>query len=525
LKFLCENCRAKYQIADEKVAGRTVRMKCRKCGHLIEVEASVTESSTVAKAPHAPARPAGIAAAAAALRPVGVATVRGFEGRSAAVSGEETAGEVSSVSAEEASVRPPATAKGGLASAFSKAVAVPENRASAVSAAFSVLSSRPDIEEWYVGINGVPVGPVRLGELRRKAAGGAITPESLVWREGFEEWVPLKTFPELLTMYREAVSLGRATLTPTPPPPARVASGPPRPPSVTPPPRAQPLPRPAALPVARAFPPGSDEPIELRFDEGEPSVVVTETPESQSFAAPLSVEGLRVMRARRPITKRIPPGAVIAVLVSLLLGMAIMVLLEGRQSSGVQIVSVPVPIQQVPAPAAPAVAADEGQGVTTIGAIEIGAAAQKGSSGAARTGTGKAADTPAGAAAPANTSLTGLGGLVGGPSSPGGGATPSGGGGQLAASDVERVVQSHRAFVKRQCWESALAARPANAPSSVRVAVSITVGSDGRVQSTSASGGDAYPGLSSCVQSQVRNWTFPRSDGATVTVPFVFAAQ
>src|SRR5260221_102027 len=51
MKFLCENCKAKYQIADEKVAGRTVRMKCRKCGHLIEVEASVTETSVAAKMP------------------------------------------------------------------------------------------------------------------------------------------------------------------------------------------------------------------------------------------------------------------------------------------------------------------------------------------------------------------------------------------------------------------------------------------------------------------------------------------
>ena len=45
MKFLCDNCKAKYQIADEKVAGKTVRMKCRKCGHQIEVRAAVTETS------------------------------------------------------------------------------------------------------------------------------------------------------------------------------------------------------------------------------------------------------------------------------------------------------------------------------------------------------------------------------------------------------------------------------------------------------------------------------------------------
>src|SRR5260221_13693831 len=51
MKFLCDNCKAKYQIADEKVAGKTVRMKCRKCGHLIEVKAAVTETSVAKSVP------------------------------------------------------------------------------------------------------------------------------------------------------------------------------------------------------------------------------------------------------------------------------------------------------------------------------------------------------------------------------------------------------------------------------------------------------------------------------------------
>src|SRR3954451_25237676 len=37
MKFLCPSCKAKYQIGDDKVAGRSVRMKCRKCGYVIPV--------------------------------------------------------------------------------------------------------------------------------------------------------------------------------------------------------------------------------------------------------------------------------------------------------------------------------------------------------------------------------------------------------------------------------------------------------------------------------------------------------
>src|SRR3569833_2364904 len=44
MKFVCDNCKAKYQIGDEKVAGKTVRMKCRKCGYDIKVSASTGSS-------------------------------------------------------------------------------------------------------------------------------------------------------------------------------------------------------------------------------------------------------------------------------------------------------------------------------------------------------------------------------------------------------------------------------------------------------------------------------------------------
>ena len=66
-------------------------------------------------------------------------------------------------------------------------------------------------DEWYAAINGVPVGPIRIGELRRKAALGAVTDDSLVWQEGMEEWRPVKTIPELAALVREAASSGSAT--------------------------------------------------------------------------------------------------------------------------------------------------------------------------------------------------------------------------------------------------------------------------------------------------------------------------
>lgn len=127
--------------------------------------------------------------------------------------------------------------------------------------------------------------------------------------------------------------------------------------------------------------------------------------------------------------------------------------------------------------------------------------------------------------APTMSGLSSLSGLAAGPT-PGPTKTSStGGGGPLSQAEVERVVQSHRAFVKRRCWELALATKTDGAPSSARVMTTITIAPNGSVTSASATGGEGYPGLASCVAGQVRGWKFPPSEGGTVNVPFVFAAQ
>jgi hypothetical protein len=95
---------------------------------------------------------------------------------------------------------------------------------------------------------------------------------------------------------------------------------------------------------------------------------------------------------------------------------------------------------------------------------------------------------------------------------------------RLAAADIERVVQSHRAFVKRQCWEPALAAKPKGAPSSARLMAVLTVMPDGHVGMANVSGGDDFPNLAACVQSNVLNWRFPPSQGGPLRIPFIFPA-
>ncbi|MCA9629530.1 MAG: zinc-ribbon domain-containing protein, partial [Myxococcales bacterium] len=339
MKFLCPSCKAKYQIADEKVAGRNVKMKCRKCGHLIHVNqaaaapqsvlpaaptptaerdarASVPRgnvtprapegrapsspraaapSSPRATAPSSPRATAPLGTAARAPAPRGSApraaappraTVPraplgasprpsspvGPAGRGAALGaagslgaavaqspaptgaslravaepevpesvqadsavdsgGDRASGVGSSPSSAPASGAAPASAgygsytededeatvvaSVGLAAALTRAM--DEDPAPS-----SVLATDGEAE-WYVGVAGAPEGPLTVPQLKERIAAGSVELETLVWKDGFDDWRPLSQFPELAAVveeFRPSKPMGLGAPTPSPGPAA-----------------------------------------------------------------------------------------------------------------------------------------------------------------------------------------------------------------------------------------------------------------------------------------------------------------
>lgn len=53
---------------------------------------------------------------------------------------------------------------------------------------------------WYILINEQKEGPYSLLDLRRDER---ITPDTLVWKEGFKNWVPIRTVPELKVIFED----------------------------------------------------------------------------------------------------------------------------------------------------------------------------------------------------------------------------------------------------------------------------------------------------------------------------------
>jgi hypothetical protein len=341
-------------------------------------------------------------------------------------------------------------------------------------------------DEWFVGINGVPVGPIRLSELRAKAAAGAITKESLVWRDGFEEWRALKSFPELVAVVEEGLSSTRAA--------AVIPSG------------GQPG-GPLTDPFAATSAPTAAAPSPGAVTG--PAVVTDD----------LDLAGLR----RRSSTS---PAAWIAMVVAVLFGITLGFVLFGRNTQGGE-------KTDKPSGSGTAAAAAPEASVARVNASP--AAEELVVSGDTKTiakgsGTGSKTVPKAGEG---DTKLSGglkglgLNGLSPGMKGPTEGGQSAPGTGQLDSGQLQAAVARYTPSVKRTCWQPALDTRDKDAPMSARVSVSITVGASGSVQDVTT-GGDpkGYRGLAGCIAGRVRGWQFPPSGGSTtVNVPFVFVAQ
>ncbi len=63
MKFVCDKCRTKYTIADDKVHGKVLKIRCKNCGNIIEVREPSTRPSNAARATKKPATQGALKAA------------------------------------------------------------------------------------------------------------------------------------------------------------------------------------------------------------------------------------------------------------------------------------------------------------------------------------------------------------------------------------------------------------------------------------------------------------------------------
>jgi predicted Zn finger-like uncharacterized protein len=484
MKFHCPKCRADYQIADERVAGRSVKIGCRQCGSIIRVSDAGVDEVTPGRGPPRPSRPPS----AAPPGPIGARSFSPVPGRppwaQPAKQSPPTAEQKAPLgrlapgdSGGPVSPRPRLEPPGPVPDSPAVAGAVGPSDAvvaGSVAEAVDVLESG-DVD-WYVEVNGLPVGPVPMTVLHARAEAGMITPDSLAWREGLDGWQPLREFAELLAVVEEA----------------RASAGPGN--------RARPLSGVDAASVGRAPTPGALA-----------SVSSAET------AGPA---------AQEPGPARAPRGAWFAVFAALLLGLALGFALFGGPAP-TRTVFKYVERRSATKPASPPLPPGEQRDeVAQPDSTRQPSARRPLEAGRKARARADGLEQPQSQSARLEQLriLDGPSSQAQGPSGPVNSPLP---GKPLDPAQVQRTVARYSGSVKRGCWQPALGARDRDAPPTARVSVSLQVAPGGNVQSTSTSGDPrGYPGLASCIASRVRNWQFPHSGGpTTVNIPFVFAAQ
>ena len=150
MKFLCDRCKTKYSIADEKVRRKILKIRCKNCTNII--------------------------------------TVRDPDAKADAGS--------------KPSVAQKLPLENALSSAFSESM---DGEATAL--ATNLPEFRPEAmgieEEWYYANAGQQLGPVPFGQLAMMVERAQVKEDSFIWRDGFEDWLRADGVPELRPFFKK----------------------------------------------------------------------------------------------------------------------------------------------------------------------------------------------------------------------------------------------------------------------------------------------------------------------------------
>jgi predicted Zn finger-like uncharacterized protein len=161
MRFTCESCKALLQIADDRVRGKRVAVRCTKCGTRMEIAD-----------PALPRRPAaGAVNAAASPNPAQQGA------------GDEDTRAMDSDLLERA---------------------VRASKDDEMAATFAVEPVPQEMAAWFAMLGGKQVGPMTFEEIGAQVESGAVGPRTYLWREGMDAWAHAKDVAEVAPFFAPA---------------------------------------------------------------------------------------------------------------------------------------------------------------------------------------------------------------------------------------------------------------------------------------------------------------------------------
>lgn len=175
MNFSCDNCQRRYTIADEKVRGKTVKIRCKNCQSIISVVGPSDEPDPLA-IPE--------------------------EDRTRMVPLEQ----IEKIRTASLSEMPVATPPKSPWEEEPTRTAPPLDTSA----------------QWFAMVKGKQVGPLDATALIQRSASGEVNPRTYMWKQGMADWKRAADIPELATV------LAGAQQPPPPPPPGAMPKAAPR---------------------------------------------------------------------------------------------------------------------------------------------------------------------------------------------------------------------------------------------------------------------------------------------------------
>ncbi len=169
MQFFCDQCKTKYSISDDKIAGKILKLRCKRCNNTI-----------VLKDPR-----------------TGVSTEKG----ESPSRGQQLLKDAFKKSFQEE-----------LSSShevFPVASDMPEERTQI--ARIPVFEDSHASEEWYLSDSRGQFGPMDFGEMVARIKRGEPDHDAVVWRDGFDDWKTIDRVPELRLYHKHLPPPRRAT--------------------------------------------------------------------------------------------------------------------------------------------------------------------------------------------------------------------------------------------------------------------------------------------------------------------------
>ncbi len=252
MKFECPSCAKKYSLPDEKVpAGKDFKVKCKKCGEIIVLRAPDPAEAAPVEEQAPPAQePAQEQAAAFGSQQAGAfgqPAAGPFEQQAAGPFEQQAAGPFDApAAAPEAAAAPdPGVAPDEQPtrvfdySSMGDDQSDPVQAATAQAEAFQASASEPPAQEappaeapaggddleWHIAVDGDQMGPYETAQMLEMMAANQINEETYVWRDGYDDWLPLSDVSELQAAGAPAPVQAPAPAAASPGSPFAISSG------------------------------------------------------------------------------------------------------------------------------------------------------------------------------------------------------------------------------------------------------------------------------------------------------------